>query len=79
MVGSDGDMSSLSPEWWDLMEDIPLRTECSQASHSLHTVRLCMILCICSHLLQEEVSLRMDKQGTDLGVQENTIRSHLFL
>ena len=46
-------------------------------SHSLHSVWLWSLYC--SHLLQEEASLMMAEQGTDLYVEQNVIRSLLLL
>ena len=54
------------PELWGEGFDgeILFRAECSLGYHSAYC--LAVSLCICSHLLQEEVSLRMAEQGTDL-------------
>lgn len=47
-----------------------------QAS-SLYAYYLAVVLCICFHLLQEETSLMMVEQETDLCVYQNVIRSDL--
>lgn len=44
--------------------------EYSKISHSLHYVWLCMGICICFNLLQEEASQKMIKQSTDLSIAE---------
>ena len=46
-------------------------------SHSLHSVWLWSLYC--SHLLQDEASLMMAEQGTDLYVEQNVIRSHFII
>ena len=56
--------------------DIPFRIE------SKRFLTLCNIWqwdFICSHILQEEASLMMSEQGTDLWGEQNIIRSHLSL
>ena len=35
-------------------------------------------LCVCSHLLQKEDSLKMDEQVPDLRVQQNVIRNYFI-
>ena len=69
--------SSEFPEHWGegFDGDIPFRTECFKVSHTLYNV----CLCICSHLLQEEASLVMADQGTDLWVQQNVIGGHFIV
>lgn len=50
--------------------DISFMAEYSKISHSLHYVWLCMGICICFYLLQEEASQKMIKQSTDLSIAE---------
>lgn len=60
--------------------DFPFRAECYKVSHSLNNawlwVSVFVPLFVCSRLLQEEVSLMMAEQGTDLLVYKNRNTSH---
>jgi len=55
---------SLGPEGRDLMEILCLGLECFEVFHS--ACYLTVGLYVFSHLLEEETSLMMAKQGTDL-------------
>ena len=46
--------------------DLPLMVVYSKVTHSAYF--LAVALCVCSHLLQEEASLMMDEQGTNLRI-----------
>lgn len=50
-------------------KDIPCRTGCSEASHSLNIVTTS--LCISSHLLQEEAPQMTAECGTELWIRQN--------
>lgn len=68
---------SLSPEGEGFDGDLPIGWSVPR-SLTLAVFRLAVGLCVCSHLLQEEASLIMGEQDSDLSVQQNVIRSHFI-
>lgn len=66
---------SQNPEGRDLMDTSHSGLN---APSSLTVYCLPVVLCICFHLLQEEASLLVAEQGTDLWVYQNAIRSHFI-
>lgn len=70
------DLSASLLQVEEFNEDIPLQTECSKVSLCEHCP--IWILCIISHLLQEEASLKTGEWDTDLWEQQNVMRNNFI-